>query len=138
MRVVVAVRRSTVGMTVRASVTVRAALGGKGLMYRRDPCAQVFEHMTDHRIILDQKMVRFDLAGSMPVADVPRKLHKIAACNAQQGLLRCNDLDQVSVVRFQRITMIERRGMRQIHQYVLPVLRLNNLAPQKTVVVAKP
>ena len=130
-------RGSPVCVTVGAAVAVRATFGRKGLLYRRHICAQMHQHMPDHRIILDQQMIRLDLAGCVPVSDMPCQLYKVRTCNPQQRLIRRNDRNHPPLLRLEGIAMVKRDRLGQIHQHALTVRCPDHLAAQEPRIIAQ-
>ena len=68
-------------MAVGASVAISATFGREGFGHRGNGRAKVFEHVTDHRVVPDQKAVGADLAGSSSA------LAALGARNAQRSVL---------------------------------------------------
>ena len=69
-------------------------------------CPEVFEHMSNHRVVLDQQTLFFNLAGRMTIADVPCELHQVTP-HLQQCFLSRNDFDKAPIVQLERIPMIQ-------------------------------
>jgi hypothetical protein len=63
--------------------------------------------MPDHRITLDQQTIRPDLAGRVPVTDMPRQLRKAATGDGKQILLGGTNLHPRAIRQHQSITMIQ-------------------------------
>ncbi len=66
-------------------------------------------------VTLDQEPACFNLAGGVAIADMPCKARQIPSRNLKQVFLSGFDLDQPLCVQFQRIALIERNGLAQVH-----------------------
>lgn len=104
--VAVVMCRIAVLVAVGAPVTVGAAFGREGQSGFFASRSDMAEHMGDHRVILDQQTIRFDLAWGMAIADVPANAGKIVSCDDQHCLRCCFDFHQASIGQRERVAFV--------------------------------
>lgn len=73
-------------------MAIGAALGPERQVFPPDRGAKAQKHPLQHMILADDEAVGQDLAGCVPVADMPGKAGEVAG-DHQHGLGRGDDLD---------------------------------------------
>ena len=58
-------------MAMGPAMTIGTAFGGEGRIQLFKRCPKLAEHSLQHMILLDQHMAWLNLAGRVPVADMP-------------------------------------------------------------------
>lgn len=111
-----------VTMRMRAAVGVGAALGPERFVHMTNGGAQTAQHVLQHMIPLDEKPLAFDLAGGMPIADMPGQSGELGAGGFGQRFIGCNDFHMAAVGQYQPGAVIEARRSGEIDQY-LPAIR---------------
>ena len=74
----------------------------------------MLKHVSDHRVVPDHQAARLDLAGRVPVADMPGQARQVGAGDSKARLGRGDDLDQDAIVQLEGIAMIEVRRLLHI------------------------
>lgn len=95
------------------------------------------KHMGNHRIVADHKAVFFDLTGRVAVANMPADARKVLSGDNQHGLRRCGDLHQASISEFNRVAMLQRDGLGEIHQYFFSAFACQQLASKETPLIVQ-
>ena len=84
-------------VAMRTAMAISAAFRIEWLADFSDCCTEVFQHMSNHSVALDQQAFRFDLTRRMPIADVPREAHKVIAGDRKQVFLCGDDFNQAAI-----------------------------------------
>lgn len=119
-----------------APVTVSAPFGLEGGFGQFHVCAKTHQHLLQHMVAPDHQMVGHDLAGRVPVANMPGQARQIA-CNAQNRLDSGNHNDQPPIRELKRIPRIQAGRFGQIDQKAGAIFGLQTLAPQEPRIIAQ-
>ena len=84
-------------VAVRPAYTVGPAFWRKRGGDFGDGGAEMFKHVADHWVGLNQQAIRLNLAGRVAVADVPGKLGEVGTGDRKQRLCRRNNLDTAAI-----------------------------------------
>ena len=118
----------------RAPQAIGAALGperpGHAVQDRAKPGQHGFQHM----ILPDHQPVGINLAGRVPVSDMPGETRKVAP-NLHQRFVGRGDLDQPPVGQFEPITHIKARHLGKVHKELCPVVSHQTPSAQKARVI---
>ena len=129
--------RCPVFVAVGPSVTIGTALWREGCGDLLDGGSEVFEHMHDDRVVLDEQVIPLDLAGGVAVADMPGEPGEIRAGNAGKHLFGRDNANQRAGVEFKRIAVVERCGLRQVDKEGQPAFGRELAAAQEPVGIVK-
>lgn len=124
----VGMRGRAMFMAVGPAMPVSPAFGREGGGGLRDLRIQVLEHMRNHRVVLDLQMIRLDLTGRVPVADMPGEAWQVFAADFKHRFLGGADRDTAAIGKFQHIAIIERGGLREIDDEGAAILGGQTLA----------
>lgn len=119
------------------TMAISAALRCERFCYLADLGTQTVEHLRHHVITLNKKPVIADLAGCVPVSDVPRQPVEVWTAYFQQRLWCCCDLDLATIGQNQNAPVIERGSLRQVGQNRAAVFGGQHLAPDKPVLIGQ-
>ncbi len=126
MSVVVIMVMCGMAMFVRmcATVPVGSAFRCEGLCDFGQLSTEMFEHMCDNRVVLDQQAASFDLARSVTVSNVPCKFRQVSAGNRQQVFRGSDDFDLASIGEFEGIAVVHRCRVLEIDKETLTCIGL--------------
>jgi hypothetical protein len=104
----------TVVVAKGPTMAIGTAFGPEGRKNWAQRRAQPDQHRLKHMVASDDQVVSLDLAGCMPVADVPGKAGEVASGHPDHGFFGGQDLDQAVVVGSQSIAIFQADGFRQV------------------------
>ena len=111
-------RCGTVFMRMGAPMAIGTALWREGGLYL-SRCPQMFKHMTNDRIVLDQQAIALDLAGGVTIADMPRQLHQITGDFQQWLGAATTSITSPSASK--SVAVIQRCGVRRSTKRLAPL-----------------
>jgi hypothetical protein len=120
-------RSGTVFMRMGTPMAIGTTLWRKGGFNLRHCCTQMRKHMSNNRVVLDQKAITLDLARSMTISDMPCELHKIAS-DFKQWLRSSDDRNRLTVCQCERVAIVQRCRMCKIYQKTCTLDSFENLA----------
>lgn len=129
--------RVSVLMRMGPAMTIGTSLRRERLIYLDEGRAQMFQHVSDNLVTLDQKSVSLDLAGRVSIADMPGQPWKFVASDFQKILGSSDNLDAPAVFKDERLTMIQRSRLGKVDQKAKPAGRSQNLTAQEPVFVCQ-
>ena len=71
-------------MTMRSTMPIRPAFRCERSLQLFDICPQQAQHVFKHMVLLNQKIILFNLTGGMPVSDMPGDTRQMVVRNFQQ------------------------------------------------------
>ena len=119
-----------VRMAERAPVAIGAAFGAEGADGLGQGGAETPEHVRHDRIGADHQGVRLDLAGRVPVADMPGISRELGARHDMAGFRRGPHRHAEPVAR-KEVAFVQRHGRGKVHQHVATVVEREEPAPQQ-------
>jgi hypothetical protein len=123
-------------MAVGASESVGAALGAERLGDLGQARAEAGQHVGEHVVAADEQAARLDLAGGVPVADVPGEAGEVAGDRHER--LGCGgDADAGAVGAFEHVALVERGRRLEVDHYRRALGGDQPLAAQEALVIGQ-